>query len=246
MAPSVLLLAFSPLLFGALAAAQETSTVSGRVLERDNNKPVPDVVVRIQGTELRSITRADGTFRIEAVPRVSQILVVEHLAYGELVEGIVVGDSELKLEVRIARQAIKLSPLVVAGVSERERSRRGSGNARKEIQRDRIDVAALRGKDLGRLLRDELLGIRVSQGTNGNYCVEYRLTTGRRNICREVAMFLDGVRVSAPSSLYSTLPLQDLERIQLLSPSEAGARYGSDAGWGVLLIETRQAPRRER
>jgi hypothetical protein len=35
------------------------------------------------------------------------------------------------------------------------------------------------------------------------------------------------------------MPLRDIERLELLSPGEAGARYGSDAALGVLLIDSR-------
>jgi hypothetical protein len=90
-----------------------------------------------------------------------------------------------------------------------------------------------------------LLGARVNPlGRMGGYCVEYRASFARPNeYCRAVAVFLDGVRINAPGNLYTTLPLNDIERIELLSPAEAGARYGNAGGFGVLVIETRQGPR---
>jgi hypothetical protein len=39
------------------------------------------------------------------------------------------------------------------------------------------------------------------------------------------------------------MPIHDIERMELLSPGEAGTLYGG-ASWGVLLIETRTGPRR--
>ena len=63
-----------------------------------------------------------------------------------------------------------------------------------------------------------------------------------RATCRPVAVFVDGVRISVPATVYSTMRLNDLERIEVLAPSEAGTRYGIAGGWGVLLLETRQGP----
>src|SRR5687767_13917589 len=57
---------------------------------------------------------------------------------------------------------------------------------------------------------------------------------------------MDGVPVSSASMLVATMPLQDIERMEMLSSAEAGALYGMFSGFGVLLIETRRGPTRER
>jgi hypothetical protein len=87
-----------------------------------------------------------------------------------------------------------------------------------------------------------MLGLRVEPvGRMGGYCVEFRMNVSRPNeYCRAVAVFMDGVRVTGGGNFYTTLPLDQIERLEALSPAEAGARYGMAAGFGVLLIETRQ------
>jgi hypothetical protein len=85
-------------------------------------------------------------------------------------------------------------------------------------------------------------GIRIRGGDRG-YCVEYRGAGGFQPGCRQVAVYLDGVRVSSPALLLPTMPLRDIERLELLSPGEAGARYGNDAALGVLLIDSRTGVR---
>jgi hypothetical protein len=111
-----------------------------------------------------------------------------------------------------------------------------------EILRPEIDQAVRMGLNLGELLRQGMPSVFVRGGTRGS-CVEYRGGTAGGRLCREVAVFIDGVQVSAPSLVYPTMPLQDIERLEMLSPGEAGARYGLAAGWGVLLIETRTGKR---
>jgi hypothetical protein len=64
--------------------------------------------------------------------------------------------------------------------------------------------------------------------------------------CNDLSVFLDGVPVTSPAALYSMIPLGDIERLEVLSPGQAGVQFGSDAGWGVLLIETRRGTRPER
>jgi hypothetical protein len=59
-------------------------------------------------------------------------------------------------------------------------------------------------------------------------------------MCRQLGLVLDGVRMMRPQQAFGIIPLDDVERIQLLSPSEAGTRYGGVGGWGILLIETRR------
>jgi hypothetical protein len=229
-------------------AAQETGTVSGFVADRLTLDRIADVLVRVRGTDLTAVTNVDGAFRIAGIPAGAQGLIFTHIAYGEHSEVVnVPGSGELRIDVRISRQLIEVSPLRVEALTELERRRISSGNKLNEIAREEIEEAYRRGLSLPELLRQGMSGVRVF-GSRGSYCVEYRGTAmgGAQTRCREVAVFIDDVKVAAPSSLFATMPLQDIERLELLSPAEAGARYGIDAGWGVLLIETQQGPRPDR
>jgi len=226
-------------------ASQQTGTVSGRVIDRQSLEPVREVLIAVRGTTLTVITSTDGTFRMSGVPSGAQVLVFTHIAWGEQTQPVqVVAGEDTRIEVRISRQAIEISPLRVEAVSELEGRRESAGHRMNEIRREEIDEAARRGVNLPELLRQGMSGIRVWGGARGVFCVEYRGTATARVPCREVMVVLDGVRVSAPGTLFATMPLMDIERLELLSPGEAGARYGSDAGWGVLLIETRTGVRR--
>ena len=241
-------LLFASLLFAVAGPglAQQTGAVSGRVIDRQSLEPVPEVQIAVRGTPLSAITNPDGEFRIGAVPSGAQVLAFSHIAWGEQTQVVQVSpDEETRIEVRISRQAIEISPLRVEAVSELERRRESAGHRMNEIRREEIDDAARRGLNLPELLRQGMSGIRVWGGARGVFCVEYRGTATARVPCREVMVMLDGVGVSEPGTLFASMPLMDIERLELLSPGEAGARYGSDAGWGVLLIETRSGVRRE-
>jgi hypothetical protein len=248
MARRVLILFVLPFLFASAVSAQ-TGAVSGQVIDRENQRPVSEVLVRVRGTLLHALTNADGRFRIAGVPVGSQVLLVQHVAFGEHADSVVViANGDVRLQVRLSRQAIQLIPLVVEAQTELEGRRRAAGHAFNEIVREQIDAAASKGQNLAELLRDGLIGVRVSGERRGSVCVEYRQggmglgAPGVRAACREVAVFVDGIRVSAPATIYATIPLRDIERIEVQGPYEAGTRYGIAGGNGVLLIETRQGP----
>ena len=249
MARSALVTSLIPLMLAGAVAAQQSGAVSGHVIDRESLKPVSDAVVLIAGSELRSLTDSNGRFRLTGIPTGVRFIVVQHIAYGVHTDTVLVaGDRDLRLEVRISSRAIHLSPLLVEAQTELENRRRSSGHSFNEIIREEIDAAAQKGQTLAELLRDGMITLRVSAERRGAVCVEYRQggvgLGGARATCREVAVFMDGVHVTAPSSIYSTIPLRDIERIEVQGPNEAGTRYGIVGGRGVLLIETRQGSAR--
>src|SRR5690606_12005976 len=61
--------------------------------------------------------------------------------------------------------------------------------------------------------------------------------------CNPSSIFIEGVPMTAPGTVSPNLPLGDIERVEAISPGQAGVQYGTRGGAGVLLIETRQGPR---
>jgi hypothetical protein len=57
-----------------------------------------------------------------------------------------------------------------------------------------------------------------------------------------MAIYIDGVFMSAPGTIPPNIPLNDIERVEAISPGQAGVQYGTLGGNGVLLIETRRGP----
>ncbi|MSR35721.1 MAG: hypothetical protein EXR95_03610 [Gemmatimonadetes bacterium] len=229
---------------GALSAqrsADSTGTLTGTVLDQASGRPLADVTVLIEGARVGTSTAADGRFRMILPPGVHTLL-VRHLAYGEHSQAVSIdaGGSHT-VQIKISEQAIELAPLVVEALTDLDRRKRTSGTRINEIARPEIDDAQRRGIGLGELLRQGM----PSLSLRGN-CVEYRGARRGSGPCREVYAIMDGVPVSSPSMLVQTMPLQDIERLEMLSPAEAGAIYGAFSGFGVLLIETRRGPTRER
>ena len=220
------------------ALSQTAGTVSGRVVDERTEQPVSEAVVRIAGIEVEALTDGAGLFSLSMIPVGEQLILFEHLAYGEHSRRVLVEpDGHLQFEVRISQQAIELAPLVVESRTDLERRRQSTGFSMNEVEAEEIDQAARIGQTLSELLRDRLPGAFI-RGS----CLETRGPTGGSR-CREVRIILDGIPISAPGTLLATMPISNIERLELLSAGEAGARYGSLGGNGVLLIETKTGRR---
>ena len=241
--------ALLPLLFAGALDAQETGTVFGRILDQDTFQPVAGVVVRITTAEgvLQDISGPVGTYHIMDVPTGERVVVMEHIAYGEYAQHVAVEPGrDLRVNAHMSQRAIEFQPLVVEVLSPLERRRLTSGFDINEIPKEEIEVAARTGQHLGDLLRGGMPGIRVRGGYRaGDYlCVEYRGQGAGE--CDEVAVYLDGVPVSDPGLLYGSIDLDDIDRVEVLSPLEAVTRFGTRAAGGALLIESRDTSLRDR
>ena len=228
-------------------SAQNDALVSGQVIDAQTGRPIVGVLVQIQGVR-PSATNAEGYFVLTDVPAGEHRLEFSHLGFGDHSEGIAVqAGRELSLTVRMSAQAIELAPFVVETTSELEERRRSSGNSVNEIGRAEIQAAAQSGMGLTELLQTSMPGTMATQSSMSRTCVQYRaIRSGGQSGCREVSVFLDGVQVASPSYIYQTMPLDDIERIEMMSPGQAGLRYGTAAGQAVLLIETRRGQQTRR
>ncbi len=230
--------ALAPLLVAVSLQAQGSARVTGKVLDASTLEPVAGVEVRIEGESLWAITNSEGSFLFLDAPAGTRTLRLNHLAYGEHTRSLdVEAGVPARIEIRVSRTTIELEEIVVTAETELERRRRNTGFQMNEIAREDIESAAQRSISLPELLNN-MPGVTI-RGS----CVEYRGGVSLAG-CSEMAVYMDGVPVTSPSMLMRTIPLLDIERLEVLSPGEAGARYGMRASNGVLIVETRRGPQR--
>jgi hypothetical protein len=235
------------LAFPSSVGAQETRVVSGVVVDAESGAPVSGALVTIRGTGLSVVTDPEGRFEVSGVPLGGLQLVLRHVAYGEHAQPLVVEASgSLDFRIRVSSRAIELAPLGVEVRSSDAQAQRASGTANNVIDRATIEAFVPGGLGLLPLLQGRIPSLRVDAN-----CVEYRVfqradvrdpenpewlvSTG----CRDITVYLDGVPDRDGSALLRQLSPEDVERIQVLSPAEAGLRY-MNGSRGVVLIETRR------
>ncbi len=219
----------------------------GRVVDEATRQGVSGAVLRIVDTEVFAVTKQDGSFVLEAVPEGSWALRVEHLAYGVHDHDInVPADQAMELEIRIASEAIELEPVIVETETQRQRVQRGQGSSLHVVERPQIERALGVSRHLGDLIVQTVPGVKMRQSNNlagTEVCLEFRgaasISLMQTRACSSPMVLLDGVPVSDPRYLYGSVGLQNIERIQVIPPGEAGARYGTGSLYGVILIETR-------
>jgi hypothetical protein len=238
-----------PSVHTSLLSAQEppplSGSVSGRVLDQNSERPIADVVVRIGLAE--TLTDERGLFVLLELPVGDQRISFNHLSYGEHRRRVLVQSAqELMFDIRLSSQAIELAPLLVETLSGVDRRRLTSGHAMNEVVRPEIEAAVRTGMNLAELLRRSLPGASVQPGGRGASCATTRGASSLGGGCGTPTVYLDGVQISDPGFLYTTMTLDDIYRLEFLSIGEAGARYGSAGRFGVLLVETRSGPRPSR
>jgi hypothetical protein len=241
------LLPLALLALNAPAHAQQTVDVPGTVLDVATGQGIADVVLRVDGTDVSAATDQDGRFVLRGLPQGQWTLRVTHLAYGSHSHEIAVAaDQYVELQVRLAVEAIELEPIVVETQTARQRSERAQGSSLNVVERPQIERALGTSRHMGDLIRQTVPGIRLRQSNNlagTDICLEFRgaatISLVKRSACAHPMVLLDGVPVSDPNYLYGTVGLSNIERIQVIPPGEAGARYGTGSLYGVILIETR-------
>lgn len=235
------LLPFTPSPVGG----QNATTISGRILDPETDKPVVDAEVRLLGTTKMAVSNERGSFRFEDVNPGTYRLEIRHIAYGVHTEEISVTEgTALSLQIGLTREAIEMEPLTVQVYTARDTRIRASGVRISEVSREQLDGADLTGMNLGQVLEQHVPGVTVRETTalvGLPMCVEYR---GARfgqfdGSCRSPAVYLDGIPVNNPTYLYGSLDMGDIERMEMVPPAEAGVRFGTGALWGALVIETR-------
>jgi hypothetical protein len=232
----------------APAWAQTGTDIPGVVMDAETRAGIPDVILRLRGTDISAASDARGAFVLRDVPAGTWTLDVTHIRYGEQTHDIAVESGMgVSLEIRLAEEAIELAPLVVEGETSVERERRTTGASFWEVTREEFERATHTSRHMGDVLRQTIPGLKLRQANNmsrNDICLEFRAAASisivNNRPCNHPKVLLDGIPVSDPQYLYGAMPLGDLERIQVIPPGEASTRYGSGSLYGVLLIETRK------
>jgi len=143
-------------------------------------------------------------------------------------------------------EPIILDAIVVVGdrAEARRNIRERSGANIATLERDEIELRVREARHIGDLLSG-FTSLRITSPKGGVLCIQSRRSAAIRSAgasrCPSpVAVYLDGVPLADPEFALLQIPPRDIERIEFLNGIIAGARYGLNAGNGVLIVETRR------
>lgn len=213
----------------SLTSAQELNTVTGKVVDFNNNEPLPGVNVVIKNTTNGTVTNLNGEYNIQV--KEGDMLAFSFIGY--LREEITFTGQSV-IDVQMVPDITAIDEIVVVGY----------GSQRKEDL-----TGAITRVDLDNA--DERPNVDVLQALRGNTSGVY-VTTGSRAgesgniIIRGVTTFygssdplvvLDGVPFQGQ---LSDLNMNDIESIDVLKDASSAAIYGSRATNGVILVTTKK------
>ena len=236
--------------------AQVNDGLTGRIVDQATGEPILSArvqVLQLDGSQvgplgLQALTGPNGEFTVVGVAEGAYLVQIMHLAYGTQVHALrIEGQGTAAVEIILSQSPIEVAPLLVVVDADgaRERAERGSPSSRNILTRQEISVAAQSGVTLGDYLRRSVAGISVGTpdggDVSGNLCVEFRGARREDGRCRPPEVRLDGTIVQDPQRFFGQFSLDGLEQIQVIPPADAGGQFGANAGWGVILLETRRA-----
>lgn len=216
----------------APAAAQEGTTLRGRVVEAGSGAPVAGARVRLAGPRAATaVTAPDGRWRVDALPAGVYTLRAERTGYtGATVEARLPAAEAVRLE--LAAQVVGLDGLVVTA-SRRLQALRDVPVATEVVTRE--EIARSGASDIASVLVQRT-GIQLEGGHPVGAGVMLQGLGSER-----VLVLLDGEplvgRISGNLDL-TRVPAASVERVEVVRGPQS-TLYGSEAMGGVVNIVTR-------
>lgn len=258
-----LLLAGAFLCVAMPAAAQERGTLTGTVTEELSNRPLIGAQVVIVGTEVGTVTGANGRYTLPNVPAGEITVQIQLIGYKTVERTLTMGAGiSERLDVTMTQTAIALDEVVVTGAGIATQKRK-LGNTVATINAASVENAPIRNISELLTAREPGVSSLASGGMAGEGArIRIRGSSSLSQLNQPI-IYVDGVRVTngggfapnvgtggggEPSRLDDINPAA-IERVEILKGAAAATLYGTEASSGVIQIFTKRgasgAPRYE-
>jgi TonB-linked SusC/RagA family outer membrane protein len=234
------------------ALQAQSGTLTGRVTDRANGQPLPDVQVVIPGTAIGTRSGADGRFRLAGVPSGTVQVRALRIGYEAVTRSInVAAGSAASVDFTLRATATTLDQVVVTATGETQR-RRESGVSTAKIDTSRVNMANV--QNLSDVLSSRAAGVVVQQAggtTGGSSRIRIR-GSNSINLANDPLLIIDGVRVNnnpnstsigvggQTPSRFNDINPEDIENIEVIKGPAAAALYGTAASNGVIQVTTKR------
>ena len=227
-----------------IASAQSTITVTGTVTAERDGQPIAGAYVLVDGTNIGTITDADGNFGIKAVPADAKELIVTFLGMSTASAKV----QEGHLDIVMHEDATFLEETIVVAYGTMSKSD-FTGSA-SQVKGDEIAKGSRESLQKGMV--GKFSGVRVSSdngdpGSSGN--VQIR-GVGSISAGTSPLYVVDGMVISSSdgdfavgyksTGILNTINPDDIESVTVLKDAAAASLYGSRAANGVIIITTKR------
>ena len=225
-----MVLVLSCFLPGLKSQAQQ-GTISGKVVDATDDKPLAGVTVTIKGTNQAVSTKDDGGFTLTG-NRSTAVLVVSYVGY-EAQEVSVSNTSDIT--VRLALGSGNLNEVVILSYgSQKKRDLTGSVSTI-----NTAEVKDMPVNNIGQKLQGKMAGVQINNNTGQPGAnMSFRIRGSASPTGNSPLIVIDGFPTT---SGLETLSPSEIESITVLKDAAASSLYGSRAGNGVILVTTKQA-----
>ncbi|HTJ49006.1 MAG TPA: SusC/RagA family TonB-linked outer membrane protein, partial [Cyclobacteriaceae bacterium] len=247
---TILKMAVATLLLMAMlichAQAQEI-TISGRVISKDDNQPMPGVSIVIKGIAQGAVTDADGLYKINVLK--GSTLVFSFLGMDSQEFSIT---DQTTINVTLISNITSLGEVVVTALGIK-RERKTLGYSVAEVNGSQLSTA-LEVNPINSL-SGKVAGVDISLPTAGPSGSSRVVIRGNSQLSgnNQPLYVIDGVpmentQMSEGAGMWggydlgngvSNLNANDIESVSVLKGASASALYGSRASNGVILITTK-------
>ena len=247
------------LLAGAMALAsampawaQSTGSIAGRVIDRQTERPLVGVQVRVVGTTRGAQTDETGAYRILNVPAGTMSLAANRIGYAPQTRQVTLaagGTANADFQMSVA---VTTLDQVIVTATGREQTTREIGSSVGVLNTADVQMAPI--TDASQLLQGKVAGVVVTQssGTAGGGSRVRIRGNNSMSLSNAPLIIIDGIRVEnsesslgfgvggqAPSRLNDINP-NDVETVEVLKGPAAAALYGTAAANGVIQVTTKK------
>lgn len=212
--------------------AQSSRTITGKVLD-DKGAPLSGVIVAAVGADARTVTTADGSFRIN-VPSTARQLQFSYVGFAVLTAEIQIGNDVLNVSLQSTSN--ELENVVVTGYGRVKRSTY-SGAASK-IDKRAVELVPMASFD--QILQGRVPGLLVTSGSGQPGSSARLQIRGAASINggSDPLYVVDGVPVE--QGVFQSINPNDFESVDVLKDATASALYGSRGASGVIVATTKK------
>jgi TonB-dependent starch-binding outer membrane protein SusC len=238
--------------FASPALAQATGTVAGRVTDRQTQRPLSNVQVRVLGSNRGAVTDDSGSYRIVNIPAGTAQIAAQRLGYARQARSVsVTSGNTTTVDITMAAAVATLDAVTVTATGQTERKRE-NGAPTATLDSSALNKAVI--STFSDALSSRVAGV-VVQTSAGETGAGSRIRIRGSNsisLSNDPLLIIDGIRADNSSnssaqgtggqlpSRFNDINPEEIEDVEIIKGPAAAALYGTAAANGVIQVTTKK------